>query len=181
MIFSSEILTSNTAIYAGNDFDLYVGGVASASVGPPNFLLIPGFTGNPPGGTFIPGVSGEQDYYHQTSKSYAFFTNETYNITQGLDLTAGLRYTSEKKDASSNYVNPDGGAGCGQLITNPGIVGPPPVGLNPASPQYQFLLGYGCFDDLQSVLWRTIDVPILDRRQCVGHGQSCPIASTKTS
>jgi iron complex outermembrane recepter protein len=142
--FSSEILTSNTAIYAGNDFDLYVGGVASASVGPPNFLLIPGFTGNPPGGTFIPGVSGEQDFYHQTSKSYAFFTNETYNITQGLDLTAGLRYTSEKKDASSNYVNPDGGSGCGQLITNPGIVGPPPVGLNPASPEYQFLLGYGC-------------------------------------
>ena len=137
--FSSEILTSNTAIYAGNDFDLYVGGVASASVGPPNFLLIPGFTGNPPGGTFIPGVSGEQDFYHQTSKSYAFFTNETYNITQGLDLTAGLRYTSEKKDASSNYVNPDGGAGCGQLLTSPGV-----GGLNPASPEYQFLLGYGC-------------------------------------
>jgi len=144
--FSSEILTSNTAIYAGNDFDLYVGGVASASVGtnPPNFLEIPGFTGNPPGGTFIPGVSGEQDYYHQTSKSYAFFTNETYNITQGLDLTAGLRYTSEKKDASSHYVNPDGGSGCGQLLTSPGIVGPPPIGLNPASPEYQFLLGYGC-------------------------------------
>ncbi len=137
--FASEILTSNTAIYAGNDFDLYVGGVASASVGPPNFLLIPGFTGNPPGGTFIPGVSGEQDFYHQTSKSYAFFTNETYNITQGLDLTAGLRYTSEKKDASSNYVNPDGGAGCGQLLTSPGV-----GGLNPASPEYQFLLGYGC-------------------------------------
>jgi iron complex outermembrane recepter protein len=139
--FSSEILTSNTAIYAGNDFDLYVGGVASASVGtnPPNFLEIPGFTGKPPGGTFIPGVSGEQDYYHQTSKSYAFFTNETFNITQGLDLTAGLRYTSEKKDASSNYVNPDGGAGCGQLLASPGV-----GGLNPASPEYQFLLGYGC-------------------------------------
>jgi outer membrane receptor protein involved in Fe transport len=143
--FASEILTSNTAIYAGNDFDLYVSGVASASVGLPNFLLIPGFTKNfPPAHTFIPGVSGEQDFYHQTSKSYAFFTNETFNITQGLDLTAGLRYTSEKKDASSNYVNPDGGSGCGQLITNPGIVGPPPVGLNPASPEYLFLLGYGC-------------------------------------
>jgi iron complex outermembrane receptor protein len=144
--FSSEILTSNTAIYADNSFDLYVGGVASASVGtnPPNFLEIPGFTGQPPGGTFVPGVSGEQDFYHQTSKSYAFFTNETYNITQGLDLTAGVRFTSEKKNADSNYVDPDGGSGCGRLLTAPGIVGPPPIGLNPASPEYQFLLGYGC-------------------------------------
>jgi outer membrane receptor protein involved in Fe transport len=140
--FSSEILTSNTAIYAGNAFDLYVGGVASASVTPPplppNFLLIPGFTGNPPGGTFVPGVSGEQDFYHQTSKSYAFFTNETYNIAQGLDLTAGLRYTGEKKTAISNYYDPDGGGGCGQLLTSPGAA------LNPASPEYLFLFGYGC-------------------------------------
>ncbi|MEP6884746.1 MAG: TonB-dependent receptor [Gammaproteobacteria bacterium] len=139
--FANEILTSSTAIYAGNAFDLYVGGVASASVGtnPPNFLEIPGFTGQPPGGTFIPGVSGEQDFYHQTSRSYAFFTNETYNITQGLDLTAGLRYTSEKKTADSNYVDPDGGSGCGRLLTSPGV-----NALNPASPEYQFLLGYGC-------------------------------------
>ena len=139
--FSSEILTTNTAIYADKDFDLYVGGVASASVGanPPNFLEIPGFTGQPPGGTFIPGVSGEQDFYHQTSKSYAFFTNETYNIAQGLDLTAGVRYTSEKKTANSNYVDPDGGSGCGRLLTSPGV-----NALNPASPEYQFLIGYGC-------------------------------------
>jgi outer membrane receptor protein involved in Fe transport len=141
--FSSEILTSNTAIYAGNAFDLYIGGLASASVTPPplppNFLLIPGFTGQPPGHTFIPGVSGEQDFYHQTSKSYAFFTNETYNISQGLDLTAGLRYTSEKKNADSNYVNPDGGSGCGRLLASPGV-----HALNPASPEYRFLIGYSC-------------------------------------
>jgi len=139
--FADEILTSNTAIYAGNAFDLYVGGVASASVGtnPPNFLLIPGFTGQLPGHTFIPGVSGEADYYHQSSKSYAFFTNETYNITQGLDLTAGLRFTSEKKTADSHYVDPDLGSGCGRLLTSPGV-----GGLNPASPEYLFLIGYGC-------------------------------------
>ncbi len=43
--FSSEILTSNTAIYAGNDFDLYVGGVGSAAFGPLDFLAIPKLTG----------------------------------------------------------------------------------------------------------------------------------------
>ena len=136
--FSSEILTSNTAIYAGSAWDLYISGVASAAIPgtPPNFLLIPGLTGSPPGGTFIPGVSGEQDFYHQTSKSYAFFTNETYNIAQGFDLTAGLRYTSEKKTADSNYVDPDGGSACGRLLQPSG----------PATSPYlpAFLLGYGC-------------------------------------
>jgi iron complex outermembrane recepter protein len=122
--FSSEILTTNTAIYAGNDFDLYISGVASASVGPPNFLLTTGLTGKPPGSLFIPGVSGEADSYRQTSKSYAFFTNESYNIAQGLDLTAGLRFTSEKKNADSHFVNPDGGSACGQLA--PALAGLPP-------------------------------------------------------
>jgi iron complex outermembrane receptor protein len=135
--FASEILTSNTTIFAGNSFDLYLSGIASAAVGPPNFLLIPGITRHPPGGTFIPGVSGEADSYHQTSKSYAFFTNETYNLAQGLDLTAGLRFTSEKKTADSNFVNPDGGAGCGQLL-------PAILGGNPASPETQLLLFLGC-------------------------------------
>jgi iron complex outermembrane recepter protein len=130
--YSNEILTSNTAIYAGNDFDLYIGGVGSAAFSPTglNFLAIPELTGQPPGGTFIPGVSGEQDFYHQNEKSYAFFTNETYNITQGLDLTAGLRFTSEKKDATANYVNPDGGLGCARLL-----------GSGTTNP---FYLGYGC-------------------------------------
>jgi iron complex outermembrane recepter protein len=135
--FSNEILTTNSAIYAGNDFDLYLSGVASAAVGPPNFLLTTGLTGKPPGSLFVPGVSGQADFYRQSSKSYAFFTNETYNITQHLDLTAGLRFTSEKKTAESNYVSPDGGAACGQLIG-------PISSMNPLSPQTQLLLFLGC-------------------------------------
>jgi iron complex outermembrane receptor protein len=111
--FSSEILDTNTAIYAGSAFDLYLSGVATAGT---DFPLTYQLTGSPPGSLFKPGVSGEADWYHQTSKSYAFFTNETYNIAQGLDLTAGLRFTSEKKSADSNFNNPDGGSACGQLI-----------------------------------------------------------------
>jgi len=136
--FSSESLVSNTAIYAGNDFDLYISGVASASIGasPPNFLLTTDLTGKPPGSLFVPGVAGEADWYHETSKSYAFFTNETYNIAPGLDLTAGLRFTSEKKTADSNYDDPDGGAGCGGLLASAAPTLPSPASL--------FLLGYGC-------------------------------------
>jgi iron complex outermembrane receptor protein len=111
--FASEILDTNTAIFAGNAFDLYLSGVATAGT---DFPLTFQLTGSPPGTLFKPGVSGEADWYHQTSKSYAFFTNETYNITQGLDLTAGLRFTSEKKSADANFYNPDGGSACGQLL-----------------------------------------------------------------
>src|SRR5271165_2667597 len=139
--FADEILANNQTLFAGKDLDLYLSGLASASVGvnPPNFLLIPELTGKPPGGTFVPGVSGYSDTFHQTSKSYAFFTSETYAITEGLDLTGGFRYTHEKKDATSNYFEPDGGSGCGSLLTSPGL-----AAINPASPEYQFLLGYGC-------------------------------------
>jgi iron complex outermembrane recepter protein len=137
--FSDEILTSNQTLWAGNDMDLYLGGLASASVGPPNFLLVPELTGKPPGETFIPGVSGYSDTFHQTSKSYALFSNETYAITEGLNLTAGFRYTRETKNMDSNYNDTDGGEACGSLLTSPGV-----AALSPASPEYQFLLGYGC-------------------------------------
>jgi iron complex outermembrane receptor protein len=137
--FASEILTNTQTLWAGNDFDLYLGGLSSAAVGTPNFLLVPGLTGKAPGATFVPGVAGYADSFRQTSKSFALFSNETYSITSSLDLTAGFRYTHEKKVTASNYNDTDGGAGCGSLLTSPGL-----AAISPASPEYQFLLGYGC-------------------------------------
>lgn len=55
------------------------------------------------GGSFVPG-QGHRDRYEQTSKSLAFFTNNTYRATDKLDLTLGLRYTSDKKDVDSTYA-----------------------------------------------------------------------------
>jgi iron complex outermembrane receptor protein len=143
--FASELLTSTQTLWAGNDFDLYLGGLSSASVGPANFLLVPGLTGKLPGQTFIPGVSGYADDFHQTSRSYALFSNETYAVSDALSITAGFRYTREKKTLSSNYHDTDGGAGCDSLLTSPGVLAMnPAVTHQPPSPEYQFLLGYGC-------------------------------------
>jgi iron complex outermembrane receptor protein len=108
-------------------------------VGTPNFLLVPGLTGKAPGDTFVPGVAGYADSFRQTSKSFALFSNETYSITPSLDLTAGFRYTHEKKVTTSDYNDTDGGAGCGSLLTSPGL-----ATISPTSPEYQFLVGYGC-------------------------------------
>ena len=135
----TELLNDTSTILADNQFDLYLGGTASAAAGvsPPNFLLLPELTGNLPGHTFIPGVSGQADSYQQTEKSYAFFTNETFTLVERLDLTAGLRYTHESKDETANYNSPDGGSACGQLLHAP-----------PASAALPYsdllLLGYGC-------------------------------------
>jgi iron complex outermembrane receptor protein len=134
-----ELLNNTSTILADDQFDLYLGATASAAAGvsPPNFLLVPELTGNFPGHTFIPGVSGQADSYQQTEKSFAFFTNETYTLIEHLDLTAGLRYTHESKDETADYNSPDGGSACGQLLHAP-----------PASAALPYsdllLLGYGC-------------------------------------
>ena len=148
--FANETLSSNQTLWAGKDLDLYVGGLAAAAGGAPNpfsvppfgFPLIPTLTGKPPGGTFVPGVAGYSDVFHQTSKSFALFSNETYTITNGLDLTGGFRYTHEKKDFTASYKDTDGGAGCGSLLASPGLV---PIATNPLLiNEYKFLVGYGC-------------------------------------
>src|SRR5580704_12348033 len=133
-----EIINNTSTILADSDFDLYLGGAASAAGGanPPNFLLVPELTGKAPGANFIPGVSGQADSYHQTEKSYAFFTNETYSLTDQFDITAGLRFTEEKKDLKSAFTDPDGGSACAALLN--------PVGA-PTSPfSIPLLYGYGC-------------------------------------
>ena len=134
-----ELLNNTSTILADNQFDLYLGATASAAAGvsPPNFLLLPELTGNLPGQTLIPGVSGQADSYQQTEKSYAFFTNETYTLIDNLDLTAGLRYTHEEKDETASYNSPDGGSACAQLLG-----APPPSAALPYS--QLLLLGYGC-------------------------------------
>lgn len=145
--FADETLTSSQTLSAGKNLDLYLSGVAGAAGGLPNpfaapplgLPLLTELTGQPPGSLLVPGVAGYSDAFRQTSKSFALFSSETYTITQGLDLTAGIRYTHEKKDLTSNYNDTDGGAGCGRILSSTS----PLLGtLTPA--QDAFLYGYGC-------------------------------------
>jgi iron complex outermembrane recepter protein len=142
--FSNEILSTRTLGLTGNQFETYISAVASASIGAAfNPLLVSQLTGDPPGATF--GGTGYNDGYQQTAKSYALFTNETWNITQGLDLTAGLRGTEEKKTATASYNSVGSAPGCGALL-NSSLVSPtsPLAGTNAQA----FLLGYGCYTGL---------------------------------
>ena len=163
--FSSEIVTPNLSILAGPQLEYYIGGAASAAGGgAPNPFLVSELTGNAPGATFVPGQTGEADYFRQTSKSYAAFTDETYTITQGLDLTAGMRYTKEKKTADSNYNDPDGGAACGQLLGSPGL-----AALNPT--ELAVLAGFGCATTFNPFFAQYLDGAVAGRRQGDRDGQ----------
>jgi len=145
--FNDEILTTRTLGAIGNQFETYVSGVASAATQgalPFDPLLISQLTGNAPGATFF--GTGYNDGYRQTARSFALFTNETWNITQGLDLTVGLRGTEEKKTATASFNSAGGGPGCSALVSHVGAV------LAQPAPAPLFLLGYGCFSGLDSVI-----------------------------
>jgi iron complex outermembrane recepter protein len=146
--FNNEILATRTLADIGSQFETYISAVASAAIGmQPNPLLVSQLTGNAPGATFA--GTGYDDSYQQTSRSFALFTNETWNITQGLDLTLGLRGTEEKKTATAAFNSTGGGPGCAALLPphSPGLYANPPAGLNGTAAQ-SFLVGYGCFSGL---------------------------------
>jgi outer membrane receptor protein involved in Fe transport len=145
--FNNEILTTRTLGAIGNQFEAYVSAVAAASIGKPvNPLFISQLTGDAPFATFF--GTGYNDDYQQTARSFALFTNETWNITQGLDLTVGLRGTEEKKTATSSYNSIGGGPGCSALLQHaPLLFTNPPLGINGTNAQ-AFILGYGCFTGL---------------------------------
>jgi iron complex outermembrane recepter protein len=141
--FNNEILTNRAQLSVGDQFETYVSAVASAATQgqiPFDPLLISQLTGNAPGATFF--GTGYFDSYKQTARSFALFTNETWNITQGLDLTVGLRGTQEKKTATADFNSIGGGPGCSAILSHIGGV------LATPQPAPLFLIGYGCFSGL---------------------------------
>jgi iron complex outermembrane recepter protein len=138
--FNNEILATRTLGLNGDQFETYISALASEAGGLGfDPLLVSQLTGNAPGATFA--GTGYNDSYKQGSHSYALFTNETYTIVQGLDLTAGLRATQEKKTATASYRSTGGGPGCSALLNNLAS-----IAALPAASQ-AFLVGYGCYTD----------------------------------
>jgi iron complex outermembrane receptor protein len=64
--------------------------------------------------------------YYQTSENFAFFTHNIFKLTDRLSITAGLRYTHERKDFSADFQNnntlcPAQQAALGPLLANPAL------------------------------------------------------------
>jgi len=118
------------AFYTKEDLDLHVRTVTYGSQYEQyvNQLFsgqLPLFTGRPVNGsTFVQG-QGQDDLYQQQEEGFSLFTNNSFKVTEQLELTVGLRYTWEKKDLNSFWSNTDGGIGCATALANAAARGGP--------------------------------------------------------
>ncbi len=86
---------------------------------------LPLFTGRPANGqTFVAG-NGQDDLYSQREEGFSLFTNNSFQVTEALELTMGLRYTWEDKDLKTFWSNTDGGIGCATALASAARIGGP--------------------------------------------------------
>lgn len=140
LFYSDEDLTRNDSYFMGPAYEPYLStlvgsqvlaGLSQAvdglqqAVGPLGLSVnqanpatfFSEITGQPFGTNFT-GV-GAHDQYSQSAKSAAIFTNNTFHVSDALDVTVGLRYTREKKTLDSHFTNPNGSAACGITLSDP--------------------------------------------------------------
>jgi outer membrane receptor protein involved in Fe transport len=106
--FTSEDLTRNDRFLQGADYETYLSLILSGGTNP---FQVSAITGLPPGQSFQSG-QGLLDRYGQDTRSVALFTHNIIALTDRLDLTVGLRYTTEEKELISSFSNSDGGKAC---------------------------------------------------------------------
>jgi outer membrane receptor protein involved in Fe transport len=139
VFYANEDLNAGDQLRAGTAMESYT---SLTATGGASATALAGWILRTPGTLFS---GGNVDRYYQTSDSFAVFTEDTFEITDGLDITAGARYTKETKDLTSNYSNGDSTSGttCGQLrtaalTTLTGGTGGIPAAAIPVA------IGYGC-------------------------------------
>lgn len=136
--YSDETIDSSTTASLGADYDGLAGALFGGAAGPTPLALFSGQTPN--------GISNTNNF-EQDSESYSFFTHNSFEITDGLEFTAGLRYSNESKTGgfSQSAVN---NPVCSAIISNVGL-GVVPPGAAPAPPLGTALgnglFGLGCF------------------------------------
>ncbi len=90
----------------------------------------PSLIGAGPATTFTPG-SGQRDRFRQVATTWALFTDNTLSITDDWDLTAGFRYTVDRKRLDST-ISTSSGACRLSISAFPALVGA--VGAARAAP-----------------------------------------------
>ncbi|MFN3536970.1 MAG: TonB-dependent receptor [Brevundimonas sp.] len=145
MFYAEEQLSRQDSFIFGPAFTPFFSALITSGLGiPADFTAMPCLTAAPvtfavctgalapfPGfvpsfGPVVPAGSGYIDRYSQASESIAFFTNNTWRVTEALEVTLGLRYTREEKRMNTLQNNIGGGdAVCSAVRANP--LAPPPL------------------------------------------------------
>jgi outer membrane receptor protein involved in Fe transport len=101
--YANEDLKSRSVLNYGSDYYAYFAGRVLGGA--------PSLIGLTPGTIFQAG-NGSDDRYKQTSDTFALFTNNSFEITEQLELTVGLRFTRDEKKLTSRYSTT--GSSCDQ-------------------------------------------------------------------
>ncbi len=88
--FSDESIDQSANFALGTDYDRNVGALFGGAAGPAPLQLFSG--GVNPAGTNV------TNRFQQSAQSYSIFTNNTFEIVSGLNLTLGARYSWEEKE-----------------------------------------------------------------------------------
>lgn len=115
VFYNNEDLVSLNSIRFGTAYENYFGLLLSSGANPATVSVL---TGLPVGTNFRAG-EGSLDRFDHQAEGIAVFTNNAITITDGLELTLGLRYTDEVKQVSSAYRNTIPATACAAALTRP--------------------------------------------------------------
>lgn len=127
--YSDEQIDQSISFSLGADYDRNFGAFLGAAAGP---LPLQTFTGVNPTGT------SNTNRFQQDAKSYAVFTHNSFEITDGLELTLGARYSWEDKSGGFTQTSVNNQV-CPATLGALGTIG----GVNPAL--VPAFIGLGCF------------------------------------
>lgn len=140
--YANEELTVQSNLRFGNDYGPFAACRLVAAVSPADALRNPTLPGclTPAGRATLTGAFGAaaplilagydrlstvrnvgsiNDVYRQESSNWALFTHNIIHITEGLDLTIGLRYTNERKRFNARFGNDNTACGPQQASLTP--------------------------------------------------------------
>ena len=127
--YSDEQIDQSVSFSLGTDFNRNFGALLGGALGPAPLTV---FTGLNPAGT------SNTNRFQQDAKSYAIFTHNSLEITDGLELTVGARYSWEDKSGGFTQTAVNNQI-CPATLNALGAIG----GANPALvPPF---IGIGCF------------------------------------
>lgn len=121
VFYSDERLDTKQGITFGADYESYFGYLLSATSPAPNPRTVSAITGLPFGSNFPVG-GGARDTHEQSTESLAFFTNNSFRPAEDLEVTLGLRFTSEDKEVLSRYRNASPGNACRSAVARAAVL-----------------------------------------------------------
>lgn len=102
--YSTEDIVQTSHFQLGTDYSAFSDALLLAGTGGayPSAPILAGFGGALPAisGGINPAGATTINRYAQDSKSFSVFTHNTFDVTDALSLTVGLRYSDESKDGS---------------------------------------------------------------------------------